>query len=70
MINRKILLIVEQLGTCRLVVVLQDKTYVYDLNSLAILDTIDTVPNLKGAIPSLYFFNMSLCFFGARNIEK
>lgn len=44
----KILLILEQLGTCRLVVVLQDKTYVYDLNSLAILDSIDTVPNLKG----------------------
>ncbi|KAF4390156.1 hypothetical protein G4B88_005074 [Cannabis sativa] len=34
----------------RLVVVLQEKTYVYDINSLAILDTIDTVPNLK-ALP-------------------
>ncbi|PON48447.1 Guanine nucleotide-binding protein, beta subunit [Parasponia andersonii] len=32
----------------RLVVVLQEKTYVYDINSLAILDTIDTVPNVKG----------------------
>nr|XP_011471071.1 PREDICTED: autophagy-related protein 18b isoform X3 [Fragaria vesca subsp. vesca] len=32
----------------RLVVILQDKTYVYDINSLAILDTIDTVSNLKG----------------------
>ncbi|XP_058207031.1 autophagy-related protein 18b isoform X1 [Rhododendron vialii] len=32
----------------RLIVVLQEKTYVYDINSLAILDTIDTVPNLKG----------------------
>ncbi|KAE8126008.1 hypothetical protein FH972_020764 [Carpinus fangiana] len=32
----------------RLVVVLQDKTYVYDLNSVKILDTIHTVPNLKG----------------------
>lgn len=32
----------------RLVVVLQDKTYIYDLNSLTILDTIDTVPNTKG----------------------
>lgn len=32
----------------RLIVVLQDKTYIYDINSLAILDTIDTVPNLKG----------------------
>ncbi|XP_050375297.1 autophagy-related protein 18b isoform X4 [Argentina anserina] len=32
----------------RLVVILQDKTYVYDINSLAILDTIDTVSNIKG----------------------
>ncbi|PIA56546.1 hypothetical protein AQUCO_00700706v1 [Aquilegia coerulea] len=32
----------------RLVVLLQDKTYIYDLNSLAILDTIDTVLNTKG----------------------
>lgn len=60
----KILLILEQLGTCRLVVVLQDKTYVYDLNSLAILDSIDTVPNLKGAIPSLYFCTYYYVSFG------
>lgn len=33
---------------CRLVVILQEKTYIYDLNSLTILDTIDTVPNTKG----------------------
>lgn len=32
----------------RLIVLLQDKTYIYDLNSVAILDTIDTVPNTKG----------------------
>ncbi|PKA65468.1 Autophagy-related protein 18b [Apostasia shenzhenica] len=32
----------------RLIVVLQEKTYIYDVNSLAILDTIDTVPNSKG----------------------
>lgn len=32
----------------RLVVVLQEKTIIYDSNSLAILDTIDTVPNTKG----------------------
>ncbi|KAK4257601.1 hypothetical protein QN277_007167 [Acacia crassicarpa] len=31
-----------------LVVILQDNVYVYDLNSLAILETIDTVPNIKG----------------------
>nr|XP_048335646.1 autophagy-related protein 18b-like isoform X7 [Ziziphus jujuba var. spinosa] len=35
-------------GKCRLVVLLQEKTYVYDINSLTILDTIDTAPNLKG----------------------
>ncbi|KAK9098024.1 hypothetical protein Syun_025069 [Stephania yunnanensis] len=31
-----------------LIVLLQDKIYIYDLNSLAILDTVDTVPNAKG----------------------
>ncbi|KAG9455244.1 hypothetical protein H6P81_008148 [Aristolochia fimbriata] len=37
-----------RLNRKRLVVVLQEKTYIYDLNSLAILDTIETVPNNKG----------------------
>ncbi|KAF6156361.1 hypothetical protein GIB67_031482 [Kingdonia uniflora] len=32
----------------RLIVLLQDKTYIYDANSLEILDTVDTVPNAKG----------------------
>lgn len=32
----------------RLVVVLLEKTFVYDLNTLVMLDTIDTVPNPKG----------------------
>lgn len=40
---------------CRLIVVLQEKTYVYDTNSLAILDTIDTVPNLKGEWISCFY---------------
>ncbi|XP_054821366.1 autophagy-related protein 18b [Prosopis cineraria] len=31
-----------------LIVVLQDKAYIYDLNSLTILDTIVSVPNIKG----------------------
>ncbi|XP_022749482.1 autophagy-related protein 18b isoform X4 [Durio zibethinus] len=39
-----------RLNRKRLVVVLKEKTYIYDSNSLAILDTIDTVPNLKGKI--------------------
>lgn len=37
-----------RLNKKRLVVVLQEKTYIYDLNTLAILDAIDTVPNVKG----------------------
>ncbi|XP_021887319.1 autophagy-related protein 18b isoform X2 [Carica papaya] len=37
-----------RLNRKRLVVLLQEKTYIYDSNSLSILDTIDTVPNLKG----------------------
>ncbi|MCL7047543.1 hypothetical protein MKW94_007704 [Papaver nudicaule] len=37
-----------RLNMKRLIVLLQDKTYIYDLNSLAILETIDTVPNPKG----------------------
>ncbi|XP_078433696.1 autophagy 18 B-like protein isoform X2 [Wolffia australiana] len=37
-----------RLNKKRLIVVLLEKTYVYDLSSLAILDTIDTVPNPKG----------------------
>nr|ACU17417.1 unknown [Glycine max] len=32
----------------RLIVILQDKAYIYGINSLTILDTIDTVPNIKG----------------------
>lgn len=37
-----------RLNRKRLVVILLEKTYIYDINSLKILDTIDTVPNLKG----------------------
>ncbi|XP_058067811.1 autophagy-related protein 18b isoform X2 [Magnolia sinica] len=32
----------------RLIVILQEKTYIYDLNKLKMLDAIDTVPNTKG----------------------
>ncbi|XP_003535232.1 autophagy-related protein 18b-like [Glycine soja] len=31
----------------RLIVILQDKAYAYEINSLIILDTIDTMPNIK-----------------------
>jgi autophagy-related protein 18 len=37
---------------CRLVVVLQHKTFIYDLNSTTILEEIETVPNTKGKIPT------------------
>lgn len=37
-----------RLNRKRLVIVLQEKTYIYDVNSLTILDTIDTVLNNKG----------------------
>ncbi|CAN1328767.1 Autophagy-related protein 18b [Linum perenne] len=37
-----------RLNKKRLVVVLQEQTFIYDSNSLAILDTIVTVPNSKG----------------------
>ncbi|KAK9100035.1 hypothetical protein Scep_023465 [Stephania cephalantha] len=45
-----------------LIVLLQDKIYIYDLNSLTILDTVDTVPNTKG----LCAFSPSLdvCYLG------
>jgi hypothetical protein len=35
---------------CRLVVVLQNKTFIYDLNSTTILEEIETVPNTKGKV--------------------
>ncbi|KAG4983106.1 hypothetical protein JHK87_027855 [Glycine soja] len=31
----------------KLIVILQDKAYAYEINSLIILDTIDTMPNIK-----------------------
>ncbi|XP_050213896.1 autophagy-related protein 18b isoform X2 [Mercurialis annua] len=37
-----------RLNKKRLVVVLEEKTFIYDSNSIAMLDTIDTVPNAKG----------------------
>lgn len=48
-------LILVYFDTYRLIVVLQENTYIYDINSLAILDTIDTVPNSKGNSATLLF---------------
>ncbi|CAL5411649.1 unnamed protein product [Camellia sinensis] len=42
------LLAIVGAGEQVLVVILQEKTYIYDISSLDILDTIDTVPNFKG----------------------
>ncbi|CAI0427671.1 unnamed protein product [Linum tenue] len=47
-----------RLNKKRLVVVLQEKTFIYDSNSLAILDTIDTIPNPK--VNSTLFMIMNL----------
>jgi hypothetical protein len=54
-----LILLICYLGKCRLVVVLQDKTYVYDLNTVKILDAIDTVPNLKGEVEKCFFCSCS-----------
>ncbi|CAM8979833.1 unnamed protein product [Rhodiola kirilowii] len=43
-----------------LVVILQEKTFIYDLNNVAILDTIDTVPNLKGLCA--FSYSLDGCF--------
>ena len=42
----------SSISCCRLIVLLQDKTFIYDIDSLAILSTIDTVPNPKGVFLS------------------
>ncbi|KAI4376783.1 hypothetical protein MLD38_014501 [Melastoma candidum] len=41
-------IVAVRLNRERLVVVLQDKAYIYDIDSVTILDTFDTVPNPKG----------------------
>lgn len=47
-LNFKTSILAVRLSRKRLVVVLQDRTFVYDLNSTTILDEIETVPNTKG----------------------
>jgi autophagy-related protein 18 len=60
---------------CRLVVVLQDRTFVYDLNKTTILEEIETVPNTKGIDPTAAFIpnihtiapaNISFCQAGKK----
>jgi len=47
-LNFKTSILAVRLNMKRLVVVLQDRTFVYDLNSTTILEEIETVPNTKG----------------------
>ncbi|XP_057247100.1 autophagy-related protein 18b isoform X2 [Beta vulgaris subsp. vulgaris] len=49
-----------RLNKLRLIVVLQDKTFIYDINSLVILSTIDTVPNPKGLCA--FSHSLDACF--------
>lgn len=50
-------------ANCRLVVILLEKTYIYDINSLEILDTLDTVQNLKGQhLMSFFYCNFLGCY--------
>lgn len=45
----------ELLCLCRLIVVLKEQTYIYDVKSLEIKRIIDTVPNLQGQFETIYF---------------
>ncbi|XP_015689521.1 autophagy-related protein 18b isoform X2 [Oryza brachyantha] len=47
-LNFKTSVLAVRLSRKRLVVVLQDRTFIYDLNSTTILEEIETVPNTKG----------------------
>lgn len=47
-LNFKTSILAVRLSRKRFVVVLQDRTFVYDLNSTTILEEIETVPNTKG----------------------
>ncbi|GJM87221.1 hypothetical protein PR202_ga03155 [Eleusine coracana subsp. coracana] len=47
-LNFKTSILAIRLSRKRLIVVLQHKTFIYDLNSTTILEEIDTVPNTKG----------------------
>ncbi|XP_006599925.2 autophagy-related protein 18b [Glycine max] len=41
-------ILIVRMNRQRLIVILQDKAYIYEINSLIILDIIETVPNIKG----------------------
>uniref|UniRef100_A0A0E0K654 Autophagy-related protein 18 n=1 Tax=Oryza punctata TaxID=4537 RepID=A0A0E0K654_ORYPU len=47
-LNFKTSVLAVRLSRKRLVVVLQDRTFIYDVNSTTILEEIETVPNTKG----------------------
>lgn len=50
---------------------LVEKTFVYDLNTLVMLDTIDTVPNPKGrAHQEVKFPSINFCSSGLVSCEQ
>ncbi|KAL2936154.1 Autophagy-related protein 18b [Bienertia sinuspersici] len=49
-----------RLNRLRLIVLLQDKTFIYDIDTLAILSTVDTVPNPKGLCA--FSHSLDACF--------
>ncbi|CAO2841597.1 unnamed protein product [Amaranthus hypochondriacus] len=49
-----------RLNKSRLIVLLQDKTFIYEIDNLAILSTIDTVPNPKGLCA--FSHSLDACF--------
>jgi hypothetical protein len=51
-LNFKTSVLAVRLSRTRLVVVLQDRTFIYDVNSTTILEEIETVPNTKGEDPT------------------
>ncbi|GMH04117.1 hypothetical protein Nepgr_005956 [Nepenthes gracilis] len=52
--------LVVRLNKLRLIVILQDKIFIYEIDSLAILSTIDTVPNPKGLCA--FSYSLDGCF--------
>ncbi|OEL30721.1 Autophagy-related protein 18b [Dichanthelium oligosanthes] len=64
-LNFKTSILAVRLSRKRLVVVLQSRTFVYDLNSTTILDEIETVPNTKGKNPTA----VCLCAFAPNSEE-
>lgn len=48
---------------CRLIVLLKEQTYIYDVNSLEIKQIIDTVPNVQGQFEIIYIMILNINLF-------